>query len=95
MPADCAAIVVMLEAKRKLNDALGWVERGLAMRDARSFQSDGRHDLAGMRRAMLEKLGRMQEALDSAWGGVLEASGYVDVRGAHAPCSQERAPCIA
>ncbi len=66
-PADCAAVASMFEAKRELNDALGWIERGLAMQDAQPFQSDGGHNLAGMRRTLLKKLGRGQEALDSAW----------------------------
>jgi tetratricopeptide (TPR) repeat protein len=64
---DCTAIARILEAKRKLNDALGWIERGIAMQDTRTFYSDGGHDLAGMRRALLKKLRRGQEALDSAW----------------------------
>jgi hypothetical protein len=66
-PADCSTIASMFEAKRKLNDSLGWVDRGLAIESARPFQSDGGHDLAGMRRALLRKLGRVEEASESAW----------------------------
>lgn len=40
-PADCAAVALMLEAKRRLNDALAWIERGIAMQDTLSFQSNG------------------------------------------------------
>jgi hypothetical protein len=66
-PADCATIASIYQAKRKLNDALAWIERGIEMQGSRPFQSDGGHNLAGMRRALLKKLGRGQEALESAW----------------------------
>ncbi len=77
-PADYAAIALMLEAKRKLNDALAWIERGIAIQDKRAFHSDGGHDLAGMRRALLRKLGRGQEALDSAWAEFEQCPGVFD-----------------
>lgn len=34
-PGDCAAVARVLESKRKLNDALNWIERGIAMQDIR------------------------------------------------------------
>ena len=64
---DCAAVASMFETKRRLDDALAWIERGIAMQDTRPFQSNEVHDLATMRRALLKKLGRQQEALESAW----------------------------
>lgn len=65
--ADCAAIASMLEAKRKLNDALSWIERGIAMDGSQRFRAHAGDNLAELRRSLLRKLGREQEALDSAW----------------------------
>ena len=65
--ADCEAIATMFQAKRKLNDALAWLERGIQMDKPDGFQRGTSYKLAGMRRALLAKLGRGNEALDSAW----------------------------
>ena len=65
--ADCEAIATMLQAKRKLNDALAWVERGLGMEKGNAFRRGASYKLGEMRRALLAKLGRGGEALDSAW----------------------------
>ncbi|HZL55899.1 MAG TPA: hypothetical protein VFC21_02390 [Bryobacteraceae bacterium] len=62
---DCEAVAAMFQARRKLKDALAWVERGLALE-----KPNGRgvgYKLSEMRRALLVKLGRGGEALDSAW----------------------------
>lgn len=64
---DCAAVACMLEAKRKLEDALIWIERGIAMEGSERSPAHAGRNLAGMRRAVLKKLGRALEALDSAW----------------------------
>jgi hypothetical protein len=65
--ADCEAIATMFQAKRKPNDALAWVERGLGMEDRNPFGGSVSHKLREMRRALLVKLRRGGEALDSAW----------------------------
>ncbi len=65
--ADCEAIATMFQARRKLNDALAWVERGLKVEGPDAFGSGAGYKLAEMRRALLVKLGRGGEALDSAW----------------------------
>ena len=65
--ADCEAIAAMLQARRKPNDALAWVERGLAMENPNAFGRVAGYKLGEMRRALLLKLGRGGEALDSAW----------------------------
>jgi hypothetical protein len=57
----------MLEAKRKLDDALIWIERGVAMEGSQRFTAYADNNLTGMHRALLKKLGRGQEALESAW----------------------------
>jgi hypothetical protein len=65
--ADCEAIATMFQAKRKPDDALAWLERGIQMEKPDTFQRCASHKLAEMRRALLAKLGRGNEALDSAW----------------------------
>lgn len=65
--ADCEAIATMFQSRRKPNDALAWVERGLAMEKPNAFGRGVSYKLGEMRRALLVKLGRGGEALDSAW----------------------------
>lgn len=64
---DCEAMATMLKAKRKPVDALAWLERGIRMDKGGAFESGSGYRLAEMRRALLVKLGRGNEALDSAW----------------------------
>lgn len=64
---DCETIATMLQAKRKPNEALSWIERGIEMENAGSFKAGTSYKLVEMRRALLAKLGRGREALDSAW----------------------------
>ena len=66
-PVDCEAMATMLQAKRKPNDALAWLERGIQIDKPGAFDSGSGYKLAAMRRALLAKLGRRNEALDSAW----------------------------
>jgi hypothetical protein len=65
--ADCEAIAAMLQTRHKPNDALAWVERGLALEKRNTFGRGASYKLGEMRRALLVKLGRPREALDSAW----------------------------
>jgi hypothetical protein len=65
--ADCEAIASMFQTGRKPNDALAWVERGLAMEKPNAFGPGVGGKLSETRRAILVKLGRGGEALDSAW----------------------------
>jgi hypothetical protein len=64
---DCETIATMLQAKRKPNEALSWIERGIEMENAGSFKAGTSYKLFEMHRALLAKLGRGREALDSAW----------------------------
>jgi hypothetical protein len=57
----------MFQTKRKPNEALSWLERGIEMENAGSFKAGKSYQLVAMRRALLVKLGRGREALDSAW----------------------------
>jgi uncharacterized Zn finger protein len=59
--ADYETIAGLYQAKGKLSDALGWVERGLKV------DPETRSKLGKMRRELLVKLGRSGQALDSAW----------------------------
>jgi hypothetical protein len=60
---DCQEIAEMLMAQDQLPEALGWVERGLGLEK----QDWGGHGLDRLRRALLVKLGRADEALQSVW----------------------------
>ena len=74
-PADCATVASMFEAGRKLGDALRWIERGIALEAQHPFGSNAECNLAGKLRALLQKLGRGQEALESAWAEFEERPG--------------------
>jgi len=55
-------VATMLKSRRKLDDALSWVERGLATGDSMAA-----YDLNKMKRDLLAKLDRGGDALASAW----------------------------
>jgi hypothetical protein len=64
---DCHAVAGMLIAKRKQEEALSWVERGIKIAARDPWGSSGGYQLGNLRRELLRKLGREEEALDSAW----------------------------
>lgn len=64
---DCEAIARSLAIRRKPGEALQWVQRGLELRREAGRSSTGRCHLPEMKRALLCKLGRGGEALESAW----------------------------
>jgi hypothetical protein len=64
---DCKAIAEMYRSRRRPENALSWVERGLEITRSDSRRSFGEHDLCEMKRALLAKLGRPEDALKSAW----------------------------
>ena len=64
---DCHAIATLLVSKRKPEAALTWVERGFAVDKQTPHGSMSSHDLAKLKRDLLTKLGRGNEALDAAW----------------------------
>ena len=63
----CSFSVAVDTAKRKPEEALSWVERGIEItaNDPRGSSAD--YELQNLRRELLRKLGRDQEALASAW----------------------------
>jgi len=64
---DCHAVATMLAARRRPEEALEWVDRGIAVGASAGYGSLDGHDLADLRRRLLRRLGREQEALESAW----------------------------
>ena len=64
---DCLAVATMLRTRRKRDEALAWVDRGLAVEKKHPHGSMARHDLAKMRRELLTRLGRSRDALEEAW----------------------------
>jgi uncharacterized Zn finger protein len=64
---DCHALATMLVACRKPENALSWVERGLTLDKQIPRGSMASHDLARLKRELLTKLGRGDEAMQAAW----------------------------
>ncbi len=64
---DCHAVATLLVSKRKPKEALSWVERGFEVDKQTLHGSMASHDLAKLKRDLLTKLGRGDEALDAAW----------------------------
>lgn len=64
---DCHAIAALLAARRKPEEAIAWVERGIDLDKKTPHGSMASHDLAKLKRELLTKLGRGNEALDAAW----------------------------
>ena len=64
---DCLAIAKIYQSRRRPEDALTWVERGLAIASSDNRRSFGNHELQQMQRTLLAKMGRPGDALQSAW----------------------------
>jgi tetratricopeptide (TPR) repeat protein len=64
---DCQAIAKLYRRRRRPEDALIWVERGLEIARSNIRSSFEEHDLREMKRTLLAKLGRPGDALQSAW----------------------------
>jgi hypothetical protein len=64
---DCLAVATMLRTRRKRDEALAWVDRGLAVEKKHPHGSMAGHDLATMKRELLTRLGRSRDALEEAW----------------------------
>ncbi len=61
---DCLAVATMLKSSRKLDEALSWVERGLAANESTSA-----YELTRMKRDILMKLDRGGDAVADVWAG--------------------------
>lgn len=66
---DCHVIATLLVGRRKPEEALAWVERGLGIDKKTPHGSPAGHDLATLQRELLTRLGRGGEALEAAWTG--------------------------
>ena len=64
---ECKAIAEMYRSRRRLDDAFAWVERGLEIVRPDSRSSFADYELREIKRALLAKLGRAGDALESAW----------------------------
>jgi len=69
---DCHAVAKLLVSKRKPEEALSWVERGFEVDKQSPYGSVASHDLAKLKRDLLTKLGRGDQALDAAWSDYRE-----------------------
>jgi tetratricopeptide (TPR) repeat protein len=66
-PQDCEKIAEMFRARRRIAEALEWVERGLSLERGRHWGNESSHSLGMMRRELLAKAGRTEEAFQMAW----------------------------
>jgi hypothetical protein len=64
---DCQAVATMLIARDEWAEALSWADRGIAIDAEEPYGSFAGHELADLRRELLQKTGRADEALQSAW----------------------------
>src|ERR1035437_1829779 len=67
---DCHAVATLLVTRRMPDEALAWVERGLALdREHPHGYTMAGHHLTGIHRELLTRLGRGNEAIETAWVG--------------------------
>lgn len=66
-PADCEALAEMCVKRRRPEDALLWVERGLELEKKGRWPNRSAWHLPDLKRDILKKLGRSGDALASAW----------------------------
>ena len=66
-PTDCENIANIFKMKRKYQDALSWVEKGLKLEKKGNWGNQSSFGLTGLKQDLLNKLGRREDALDLAW----------------------------
>jgi len=64
---DCRTIAEMYRRRRRPQDALSWVERGLEIAAADPRRGYGESELHELKRSLLARLGHAEDALASAW----------------------------
>ncbi|MFW5640435.1 MAG: DUF6880 family protein [Thermodesulfobacteriota bacterium] len=64
---DCISIAKIYKSRRRLEDALSWVERGLKIARTDSRTSYQEYELSELKRVLLARVGRTEDALQSAW----------------------------
>jgi tetratricopeptide (TPR) repeat protein len=66
-PKDCENIAMLYKKKKHFADALAWVEKGLTLEKKRKWGNQSSYGLTSMRQELLDKLGRSEDAFESAW----------------------------
>jgi len=66
-PKDCENIAMLYKEKKRFADALAWVEKGLTLEKKREWRNQSSYGLTSMRQELLDKLGRREDAFESAW----------------------------
>jgi uncharacterized Zn finger protein len=66
-PADCETLAEMCLKRRRPEDALVWVQRGLDLERKNRWADRSARHLTRLKREILRKLGRSGDALASAW----------------------------
>jgi uncharacterized Zn finger protein len=69
---DCHAVAALLVTRRRPEEALAWVERGIDLDRRTPHGSMAGYDLAQLQRTLLTRLGRRDEALEAAWADYRE-----------------------
>ena len=66
-PTDCENIANIFKMKRKYQDALSWVDKGLQLEKKGNWGNQSSFGLTGLKQDLLNKLGRREDALELAW----------------------------
>jgi len=66
-PKDCEHLAEMEKTKRHWKQALGWVEKGLALETTRNWHNEAAFSLRHMKPEILSRLGRKDDALAQTW----------------------------
>ncbi|MFC1583990.1 DUF6880 family protein [Fibrobacterota bacterium] len=66
-PRDCRNFAEIYKMKKKWNEALAWVEKGLDLGKKGSFGSQYAYDLDVLKKDLLLKLGKKKDALQYSW----------------------------
>ncbi len=71
-PKDCEHIASLQKTKRQYEGALTWAEKGLKLEKKREWGNQSSYQLTDIRQELLNKLGRREDALESAWAEFIE-----------------------
>ncbi len=71
-PKDCENIANIYKVKRKYQDALNWVEKGLKLEQKERWGNQSGFGLTGLKQDLLNNLGRREDAFSLAWADFLK-----------------------
>ena len=66
-PTDCENIANIYKMKRKYQDALRWIDKGLKLEKKGNWGNESSFGLTELKQNLLNKLGRREDAFDLAW----------------------------